>query len=107
MTRGTRIRIAAFLVLSAVGIVYITGTYLGVVDRLLGRGITVQATLPGRLTQFTAGFLSSAVQCNTGQHQVRKWFSLSNLANISGLLRSYFTAGNLIWESFESLQSMH
>ena len=47
MTRGTRIRIAAFLVLSAVGIVYITGTYLGVVDRLLGRGITVQATLPG------------------------------------------------------------
>ncbi|WP_348692029.1 MlaD family protein [uncultured Nocardioides sp.] len=47
MTRGTRIRIAAFLVLSAVGIVYITGTYLGVVHRVLGRGITVQATLPG------------------------------------------------------------
>jgi phospholipid/cholesterol/gamma-HCH transport system substrate-binding protein len=46
MTRGTRIRIAAFLVLSAVGIVYITATYLGFVDRVLGRGLTVHATLP-------------------------------------------------------------
>lgn len=46
MTRGTRIRIAAFLVLSAVGIVYVTAAYLGFVDRVLGRGLTVQATLP-------------------------------------------------------------
>ncbi|QIG42969.1 MCE family protein [Nocardioides anomalus] len=46
MTRGTRIRIAAFLVLSAVGIVYITASYLGFVDKVLGRGLTVQATLP-------------------------------------------------------------
>ena len=46
MTRGVRIRIGAFLVLSAVGIVYIAGTYLGLVDRVLGRGITIQATLP-------------------------------------------------------------
>jgi phospholipid/cholesterol/gamma-HCH transport system substrate-binding protein len=46
MTRGTRIRIAAFLVLSAVGIVYITASYLGLVDRVLGRGLTVHATLP-------------------------------------------------------------
>jgi phospholipid/cholesterol/gamma-HCH transport system substrate-binding protein len=46
MSRGTRIRIAAFLVLSAVGIVYITASYLGFVDRVLGRGITVHATLP-------------------------------------------------------------
>jgi phospholipid/cholesterol/gamma-HCH transport system substrate-binding protein len=46
MSRGVRIRIGAFLVLSAVGIVYIAGTYLGLVDRVLGRGITVQATLP-------------------------------------------------------------
>jgi phospholipid/cholesterol/gamma-HCH transport system substrate-binding protein len=44
--RGVRVRIAAFLVLSAVGIVYIAGTYLGLVDRVLGRGITVHATLP-------------------------------------------------------------
>jgi phospholipid/cholesterol/gamma-HCH transport system substrate-binding protein len=46
MTRGTRIRILAFVVLSAVGIVYIAGTYLGLVDRVLGRGVTVYATLP-------------------------------------------------------------
>lgn len=46
MTRATRIRIAVFLLLSAVGIVYITSAYLGFVDRLLGRGLTVQATLP-------------------------------------------------------------
>lgn len=46
MTRGTRIRIAAFVVLSAVGIVYITATYLGLVDKVLGRGLTVHATLP-------------------------------------------------------------
>ena len=46
MTRGTRLRIAAFVVLSAVGIVYIAGTYLGLVDKVLGRGITVHATLP-------------------------------------------------------------
>jgi len=46
MTRGVRIRIVAFLVLSAVGIVYITATYLGFVDRVLGRGLTVHATLP-------------------------------------------------------------
>jgi phospholipid/cholesterol/gamma-HCH transport system substrate-binding protein len=44
--RGIKVRIAAFLVLSAVGIVYIAGTYLGLVDRVLGRGITVHATLP-------------------------------------------------------------
>jgi phospholipid/cholesterol/gamma-HCH transport system substrate-binding protein len=46
MSRGTRIRIAAFLVLSAVGIVYITASYLGFVDKVLGRGLTVHATLP-------------------------------------------------------------
>ena len=46
MTRGTRIRIAAFLVLSAVGILYVTSAYLGLVDRALGRGLTVHATLP-------------------------------------------------------------
>jgi phospholipid/cholesterol/gamma-HCH transport system substrate-binding protein len=46
MIRGTRIRIAAFLVLSAVGIVYVTAAYLGFVDRVLGRGLTVHATLP-------------------------------------------------------------
>jgi phospholipid/cholesterol/gamma-HCH transport system substrate-binding protein len=46
MIHGTRLRIAAFIVLSAVGIVYITASYLGFVDRVLGRGLTVHATLP-------------------------------------------------------------
>lgn len=46
MTRGVKVRIMAFLVLSAVGIVYISGSYLGLVDRVLGRGFTMHATLP-------------------------------------------------------------
>lgn len=46
MTRGVKVRIAAFLVLSAVGIVYVAGSYLGLVDRVLGRGLTVHVTLP-------------------------------------------------------------
>jgi phospholipid/cholesterol/gamma-HCH transport system substrate-binding protein len=46
MIAGTRLRIAAFLVLSAVGIVYITASYLGFIDKVLGRGLTVHATLP-------------------------------------------------------------
>ncbi|MDT0201427.1 MlaD family protein [Nocardioides sp. AE5] len=46
MTAGVRARLLAFVVLSAVGIVYVTGNYLGLVDRILGRGITVHATLP-------------------------------------------------------------
>lgn len=46
MSRGVKVRIAAFLVLSAVGIVYVAGSYLGFVDRILGRGMTVHATLP-------------------------------------------------------------
>lgn len=47
MSRGVRVRLAAFIVLSAVGITYITATYLGLVDRITGRGLTVTATLPG------------------------------------------------------------
>jgi phospholipid/cholesterol/gamma-HCH transport system substrate-binding protein len=46
MSRGVKVRIAVFIVLSAVGIVYIAANYLGLVDRVLGRGITVEATLP-------------------------------------------------------------
>jgi phospholipid/cholesterol/gamma-HCH transport system substrate-binding protein len=46
VTHAVRARIAAFLVLSAVGIVYVAGTYLGLVDRVLGRGLTVHAELP-------------------------------------------------------------
>jgi phospholipid/cholesterol/gamma-HCH transport system substrate-binding protein len=46
MTRGIKVRLVAFVVLSAVGIVYVAGTFLGITDRLLGRGFTVHATLP-------------------------------------------------------------
>lgn len=46
MSRGVRIRLMAFVVLSAVGITYITAAYLGLVDRVTGRGLTVTATLP-------------------------------------------------------------
>lgn len=44
---GVKFRLAAFLVLSAVGIVYVAGNYLGFVDAILGRGYSVQARLPG------------------------------------------------------------
>jgi len=47
MSRGVRIRLIAFVVLSAVGITYIAANYLGIVDRLTGRQIEVTATLPG------------------------------------------------------------
>ena len=46
MTRGIKVRLVAFVVLSAIGIVYVAGTFLGITDRLLGRGFTVHATLP-------------------------------------------------------------
>ncbi len=46
MTRGVKIRLIAFLVLSAVGVVYVAGSFLGLVDRVLGRGFTIHATLP-------------------------------------------------------------
>jgi phospholipid/cholesterol/gamma-HCH transport system substrate-binding protein len=44
---GIKVRLAAFLVLSAVGIVYIGGSYLGIVDAILGRGYTFAVHLPG------------------------------------------------------------
>jgi len=46
MKRGIKVRIAAFLILTAVGVVWVAGNYLGLVDKALGRGITVHATLP-------------------------------------------------------------
>lgn len=47
MSRGVRIRLAVFVVLSAIGITYVAATYLGIVDRATGRNIEVTATLPG------------------------------------------------------------
>ncbi len=46
MTRGVKVRLVAFLVLSAMGVVYVAGSFLGFTDRLLGRGFTMHATLP-------------------------------------------------------------
>lgn len=46
MTRGVKIRLIAFVVASAVGIVYVAGSYLGLVDRVLGRGFTAHVDLP-------------------------------------------------------------
>ena len=46
MTRGTRIRLMLFAVLSAVGIVYVAASYLGIVNTVLGRNTTVYVNLP-------------------------------------------------------------
>lgn len=46
MTRGVRIRLIAFIVVSALGILYVSSSYLGLVDRVLGRGIEAHVTLP-------------------------------------------------------------
>ncbi len=46
MTGHVKARLLAFVVLSAFGVVYITASYLGFIDQILGRGLTVQATLP-------------------------------------------------------------
>lgn len=46
MTGGTRFRLILFAVLSAVGIVYVAASYLGVVDTVLGRNKTVYVDLP-------------------------------------------------------------
>lgn len=46
MTRAIRLRLVAFAILSAIGITYVAASYLGIVDRVLGRGFTVQVTLP-------------------------------------------------------------
>jgi len=43
---GIRRRLIAFLVLSAVGLVYVSASYLGFVDKILGRGYTLHADLP-------------------------------------------------------------
>ena len=53
MTRGVRVRLVAFVVLSAVGIVYVASNFLGITDRLLGKGVSIEATLPGSGGLFT------------------------------------------------------
>jgi phospholipid/cholesterol/gamma-HCH transport system substrate-binding protein len=47
MTRAVKARLIAFGLLSAFGIFYASANYLGLVDKLLDRGYTVVARLPG------------------------------------------------------------
>jgi phospholipid/cholesterol/gamma-HCH transport system substrate-binding protein len=46
MTRGVKVRLVTFVLLAAIGIVYVAASYLGVVDRVLGRNLTLHAELP-------------------------------------------------------------
>ncbi|WP_374999446.1 MCE family protein [Aeromicrobium sp. CTD01-1L150] len=46
MRAGVRIRLVAFVVLSVVGLLYVGSSYLGFLDRALGRGYTVHVLLP-------------------------------------------------------------
>jgi phospholipid/cholesterol/gamma-HCH transport system substrate-binding protein len=46
MTRAIRTRLIAFAVISALGLTYVGGNYLGLVDRILGRGYKVDVILP-------------------------------------------------------------
>lgn len=46
MTRGVKVRLVAFVVLTVVGVVYASANYLGLVDAVLGRGYVVTAQLP-------------------------------------------------------------
>ena len=46
MTPGIRRRLIAFVILSAVGVVYVAASYLGFVDKVLGKGYTLTMDLP-------------------------------------------------------------
>ena len=46
MRRGIKVRLIAFVILSALGMVYVGASYLGFVDQVLGRGYTVHVLLP-------------------------------------------------------------
>ena len=46
MRRGIKVRLVAFVLLSALGMVYVGASYLGFVDKVLGRGYTVHVLLP-------------------------------------------------------------
>jgi phospholipid/cholesterol/gamma-HCH transport system substrate-binding protein len=47
ITSGVRVRLVAFVLLGALGIFYASANYLGLVDRVLGRGYSVTAELTG------------------------------------------------------------
>ena len=49
----SKVRLLAFVILSAVGIVYVASSFLGFTDRILGRGLSIEATLPASGGLFT------------------------------------------------------
>ena len=79
MTRGVKIRLLAFVALSAIGIVYVAGSFLGITDRLLGRGLTIHATLPtsgGLFTGSEVTYRGVKVGKVSGMHVTRKGLRL-------------------------------
>lgn len=47
MTRGIKVRLVVFAIVSALGILYVAGSHLGMVDRILGRNYVVHAEMAG------------------------------------------------------------
>ena len=79
MTRGVKIRLMAFVALSAIGIVYVAGSFLGLTDRLLGRGLTIHATLPtsgGLFTGSEVTYRGVKVGKVSGMHVTRSGLRL-------------------------------
>jgi len=79
MTRGVKVRLLAFVALSAIGIVYVAGSFLGITDRLLGRGLTIHATLPtsgGLFTGSEVTYRGVKVGKVSGMHVTRSGLSL-------------------------------
>lgn len=58
MLRGTKIRLIAFVLVSAIGITYASANYLGLVDRVLGRGYSLTAELPGTGGLYEGGLVT-------------------------------------------------
>ncbi|WP_036226725.1 MCE family protein [Marmoricola sp. URHB0036] len=80
MSHGVRVRLIAFLVLSAVGIVYVASSFLGLTDRLLGRGLHIKATLPdsgGLYTGSEVTYRGVKVGKVSGMHVTRKGLLLT------------------------------
>jgi phospholipid/cholesterol/gamma-HCH transport system substrate-binding protein len=58
MMRGTKIRLVAFVLISAVGVTYASANYLGLIDRILGRGFAVTAELSGTGGLYEGGLVT-------------------------------------------------
>jgi len=58
MTGGVKRRLVAFVILSAIGVTYASANYLGLVDKLLGRGYSVTARLSGTGGLYEGGLVT-------------------------------------------------